>query len=208
MRPLVVIVVALAGTSYAATPFVATRDISLTFLSPDGRVLKQSRSQSQEMRAANGAQRYQEGPEKWSLMTAPPSISSYTIAPAEQRAVLNYEIPASAWKPTPREDRLLRATQSKGTKIIAGQMCHLFPLQVANAASLAVKLEGTICHDLEHDIVLEDVREWTQPDGSKSRRVVRLTELRLGVEPPPDSMRVPPGFAIAPAAIIRDPGRR
>lgn len=93
-----------------------------------------------------------------------------------------------------------RAKVSKGTKVIAGRTCYLF-----SAKSDLPGLQTEICHDLQDDILLEQIQTSVSPGGNRTTTVDRITQLNLGVEPEPALMKPPDGFAVKDRPLDRRP---
>jgi hypothetical protein len=74
-------------------------------------------------------------------------------------------------------------------------MCHVIPVEMMGS-SQGSEYKGSACEALEHGIVLEATAEWKYPNGYSRRRVNRVVELKLGVDPPSANIRVPDGFAV------------
>lgn len=100
--------------------------------------------------------------------------------------------PPASYVETPAADRERRKAAATGEKTIAGVSCHVFPVR-SNVANK----EGSTCHALESDIIMELVSTYTDPNGEfKSISHNVITEIRLNEEPDPREFELPAGYTI------------
>lgn len=172
-------------------PYVAKRSTATVKTDSTGRIIHQVQVSADEMRDSKGSKFYRvENAREYDLFSA--EEPAYYKVREDKRVVERvFAPPRGSSRPSTLAERLARKTSAKGTKMIAGVQCHVFPAK-ANVAGLTIE----ICHDLQNDILLEQTQAWTAADGTRTTVTDKVTHLNLDVEPDSSLFTIPLGFTV------------